>query len=31
MGGSFEVDSALGQGTRVLVSMPLSQLEHSYG
>jgi signal transduction histidine kinase len=31
MGGIFEVDSAIGQGTRVRVSMPLSQLEHSYG
>ena len=28
-GGSFDVDSAVGQGTVVRVSMPLSQLEHT--
>jgi signal transduction histidine kinase len=31
MGGSFEVDSAVGRGTMVRVSMPLSQLEHADG
>jgi len=31
MGGSFEVDSAPGQGTRIRVSMPLLQLEHAHG
>jgi signal transduction histidine kinase len=31
MGGSFEVDSAAGKGTKVRVSMPLSQLEHNDG
>jgi signal transduction histidine kinase len=31
MGGSFDVDSAVGQGTRVRVSMPLLQLEHNHG
>ena len=31
MGGSFEVDSSVGQGTMVRVSMPLSQLEHHSG
>jgi len=31
MGGSFEVDSATGRGTKVRVSMPLSQLEHHDG
>ena len=31
MGGSFDVDSAVGRGTKVRVSMPLSQLEHADG
>jgi signal transduction histidine kinase len=31
MGGSFDVESAVGRGTRVRVSMPLSQLEHADG
>jgi len=31
MGGSFEIDSALGRGTKIRVSMPLSQLEHDNG
>jgi signal transduction histidine kinase len=31
MGGSFEVDSAVGRGTMVRVSMPLSHLEHQNG
>jgi signal transduction histidine kinase len=31
MGGSFEVDSAPGQGTKLRVSMPLMQLEHDHG
>jgi len=31
MGGRFEVDSVIGQGTMVRVAMPLSQLEHHHG
>ena len=31
MGGSFEVESGVGLGTLVRVSMPLSQMEHSIG
>ena len=31
MGGRFEVESAVGRGTLVRVSMPLSQLEHDIG
>jgi signal transduction histidine kinase len=31
MGGSFEVDSTVGHGTMVRVSMPLLQLEHTNG
>jgi len=31
MGGSFDVDSAAGRGTRVRVWMPLSQREHNDG
>jgi hypothetical protein len=31
MGGSFDVDSAPGRGTKVCVSMPLAQMEHFDG
>jgi len=31
MGGSFEVDSGIGRGTMVRVTLPLSQLEHVGG
>jgi len=31
MGGSFDVYSAVGKGTKVRVAMPLSQLEHNDG
>jgi signal transduction histidine kinase len=31
MGGSFEVNSVIGQGTKVRVSMPLSHLERIHG